>query len=213
MAVVHDMTDDRRPIASRNAAWATRTAAWLAARGVRPNRISQASIACAAIAALLLAAAGDGPAGAAALLGTAAAIQGRLLCNLLDGMVAVEGGLREPDGPFWNEFPDRIADLLILGGAGLAAANPALGLAAASLALLTAYTRALGRACGAPSDFGGPMAKQHRMATLTAACLIAALTPLGAAPAMTVALWIIIAGSALTTLLRAGRMLRHLTSR
>ena len=33
------------------------------------------------------------------------ACQGRLLCNLFDGMVAVEGGKREADGPFWNEAP------------------------------------------------------------------------------------------------------------
>jgi phosphatidylglycerophosphate synthase len=208
------MTNDRRPIASRNAAWATRAATALAAWGVRPNLISQASILCAAIAGLMFwAATAGGIVGALALILAAAGVQGRLVCNLLDGMVAVEGGLREPDGPFWNEAPDRIADILILWGAGMAALNPALGWAAAAGAILTAYTRELGRASGAPADFGGPMAKQHRMAVLTAAALIAALTPLATATVMTWALWIIIAGSALTTALRARRLIRFLKTR
>ena len=42
-------------------------------------------------------------------------------------MVAVEGGKAEADGPFWNEFPDRIADILILAGAGYGIGSPALG--------------------------------------------------------------------------------------
>ncbi len=203
---------DRRPIASRDSRWAIAIAHWLAVRQVTPNRISQASVGFAALACLALWAAGDGPS-ALWLILAAAAIQGRLVCNLLDGMVAVEGGMREPDGPFWNEFPDRIADLLILGGTGLAALDPALGMAAAALAVLTAYTRELGRASGAPADFGGPMAKQHRMAILSAACLLAALTPLSTPWVMTLALWIIVAGSALTTFLRARRLVVHLASR
>lgn len=204
----------RRPIASRNSAFARRAAAWLAARRVTPNHISQASIAFAALAALgFWAAPAGGLTGALALVIAAAGIQGRLVANLLDGLVAVEGGLGAPDGPFWNEFPDRIADLLILAGAGLAAGSPALGLAAAALAILTAYTRELGRACGAPSDFGGPMAKQHRMATLTVAALLAALTPLATAPVLTAALWLILAGSALTTGLRANRLIAFLRTR
>jgi phosphatidylglycerophosphate synthase len=58
--------------------------------------------------------------GTAALMwfGAAACIQFRLLCNLLDGMVAVEGGKGSVTGPIYNEAPDRIADVLILIGAG-----------------------------------------------------------------------------------------------
>jgi hypothetical protein len=36
--------------------------------------------------------------------------------------------------------------------------------------VLTAYVRVLGHSAGTPDFFVGPMAKQHRMATLTAAC-------------------------------------------
>jgi len=40
------------------------------------------------------------------------------------------------------------------------------------LAALTAYIRLFGGALGFAQDFRGPMAKQHRMALLTAGCLI-----------------------------------------
>ncbi|WP_135451271.1 hypothetical protein [Tabrizicola caldifontis] len=66
-------------------------------------------------------------------------IQMRLICNLIDGMVAVEGGQGEKDGAFWNEAPDRLSDHLLLTGAGIAAGNPGLGALAAALAIATAY--------------------------------------------------------------------------
>jgi hypothetical protein len=40
---------------------------------------------------------------------------------------------------------------------------------------MTAYIRTLAASMGAPVNFQGPMAKQHRMALLTAACVITAL--------------------------------------
>ena len=97
---------------------------------------------------------------ATCLIAAALFIQLRLLCNLFDGMVAIEGGLASKDGPFWNEFPDRVADILILVGAGLACGFVALGWAAACMAVLTAYVRELGRAVNVPADYRGPMAKQ-----------------------------------------------------
>ncbi len=48
----------------------------------------------------------------------------RLICNLLDGLVAVEGGRGGADGAFWNEVPDRVSDILFLGAAGVAAGQP-----------------------------------------------------------------------------------------
>ena len=53
-------------------------------------------------------------------LAAAACIQLRLLCNLFDGMVAVEGGFKTKSGEIYNELPDRVADVLILAGAGYA---------------------------------------------------------------------------------------------
>ena len=82
----------------------------------------------------------------------------------------------------FNDIPDRIADPLILVAAGYATAvvpwAGTLGWAAGLGAVMTAYVRTLGAAIGAPVDFRGPMAKQHRMALMTFACLITAIEPL-----------------------------------
>jgi phosphatidylglycerophosphate synthase len=181
---------------------------------VTPNRISQASMLAAAFAGLAFWLAGEAQDGWRAGLFIAAALfcQLRLLCNLFDGMVAVEGGKGEADGPFWNEFPDRIADIFIFTGAGFAIGAPALGFAAASFAVLTAYVRELGRANGAPSDFSGPMAKQHRMATMTAAALVSAFEGLwlGDGEVLWIALLLVMIGAALTALLRARRQIAWL---
>ncbi|WP_347139697.1 CDP-alcohol phosphatidyltransferase family protein [Paracoccus sp. SSK6] len=201
-------TSKRRPLASRQSRWANRAATRLAQAGVTPNQISVAGMAAALLAGGCLAVAPDaGPWGRAAGLVLAALFcQARLLCNLLDGMVAVEGGKGAPDGPFWNEFPDRVSDILILVGAGIGAGVPALGWAAAAMAVLTAYVRELGVTCGAPADFGGPMAKQHRMALMTGAALLAIPEP----QVLRIALWIIVALAGLTALCRSLRLVRFL---
>ncbi|MBD9510192.1 CDP-alcohol phosphatidyltransferase family protein [Ensifer sp. ENS10] len=210
------MTGDRRPLASRNTRWAQAIARRLASMNVTPNRISQASMLAAAFAGLAFWLTGETQDGVRVTLFFAAALfcQLRLLCNLFDGMVAVEGGKGEADGPFWNEFPDRVADVFIFVGAGYGIGAPALGFAAAAFAVLTAYVRELGRANGAPSDFSGPMAKQHRMATITLAAVLSAFEGLwlGDGEILWAALLLISIGAALTALVRARRQiawLRH----
>lgn len=209
--------DNRRPLASRDTGWARAVARRLSKAAITPNQISMASIVMAAFAGagFWLAGTADAGARAAVLLATALFCQLRLLCNLFDGMVAIEGGKQAPDGPFWNEFPDRVADILILVGAGYGTGVPGLGWAAASLAVLTAYTRELGRACGLPADFSGPMAKPQRMATITAAALLSLLEPLwhGHNKVLVIALWLIIVGAAVTTLRRAANIVRALRAR
>jgi phosphatidylglycerophosphate synthase len=209
--------DNRRPLASRDTGWARSIARWLSAAAVAPNQISIASMGMAGVAGTCFWLAGTADPGAriALLLAAALFCQFRLLCNLFDGMVAIEGGKQEPDGPFWNEFPDRIADIFIFVGAGYGAGVPALGWAAAALAVLTAYTRELGRACGLPADFSGPMAKPHRMATITAAALLSLLEPLwrGHNEVLLIALWLIAAGSAVTSVRRAANIVRSLRAR
>lgn len=205
---------DRRPLSSRDARWARSIARWLAARAITPNHISQGSMIAAALAGACFWLAGSRAALTAALLFLAAALfcQLRLLCNLFDGMVAVEGGKAEADGPFWNEFPDRIADILIFAGAGYGIGLPALGWAAAAFAVLTAYVRELGRANGLPSDFSGPMAKQHRMATMTAAAVLAAVAVAWQWQLTIIegALWIVAVGAGLTALRRARKLVLSL---
>jgi len=178
--------ENRRPLKVRDKAWAKAFAAALARAQVKPNHISAMSVVFAALAAGL--AGLSGWAGALdrsiMLLLAAGCIQARLLCNLFDGMVAVEHGLASKTGGVWNELPDRIADALLFAGAGYGlvglgwGVGVPLGWACAVLAVLTAYVRELGRGLGQPADFAGPMAKQHRMATLTGAFVLSAFDPL-----------------------------------
>lgn len=160
-----------------------------------------ASLAFAAVGAYLLAAHADR---SAALVGVAACIQLRLLCNLLDGMVAIEGGKQSATGALYNEVPDRLADSAFLVALGYAIELDWLGWYAALAAALTAYIRVLGGSLGLAQDFRGPQAKPHRMAVLTAGCLIGAveLQRFDGQFALRAAAWIIAAGTTLTCVTR-----------
>jgi len=173
----------------------------------------------AALSAVCLILAGRSADGArvALLVVAAAAMPLRLLCNMLDGMLAVEGGLKSPSGELYNELPDRLADLLILVGTGYAIRGvtwgPELGWAAATTALLTAYVRTLGAAAGASHHFDGPMAKPRRMHVLIAACLLSAVeTAVGWQESwvLVFALVLIIAGGVVTILRRLRRIVADL---
>jgi len=104
------------------------------------------------------------------------------------------------------------ASAVTYGGRGWASARSSDCRAAASFAVLTAYVRELGRATGTPSDFSGPMAKQHRMATITAAAVLSILEPLwnGHNQVLLVALWLIAIGAAFTALRRGRNVVRNL---
>jgi len=211
----------RRPLKTRERRSIRSLARWLAARGVRPNGVSAASVAFAALAGVFLALSLEesGETRAALVVAAAVCVQLRLLCNVVDGLIAVEGGLASPAGEIWNDLPDRIADPLILVGVGLAVrAIPwglTLGWLAALLALLTAYVRVLGGSVGLPQSFAGPMAKQQRMFVVTVGCLGAAVeSTLGRPPrTLYAALGIVVAGSAVTVILRARRIVREIGSR
>ncbi|MEM6679871.1 MAG: CDP-alcohol phosphatidyltransferase family protein [Pseudomonadota bacterium] len=223
----------RRPLAARRLRLAQASAAWLSRAGIAPNMISIAGLIAAVVAGGLLWAGGEavramagGGAGAApgtdfltalALLLGAGFVALRLAANLLDGLVAVEGGKGAPDGAFWNEVPDRFADLAILAGLGLGAGLPALGLAAGALAVLTAYLREFGVAQGLAPDFGGPFAKPQRMGATIATALLAAalvlLLPAAAAPVLAAGLWLIALGTGATVLRRAYRLRAALAKR
>jgi phosphatidylglycerophosphate synthase len=110
-------------------------------------------------------------------------IQLRLICNLMDGMVAIEGGKKSPLGDLFNEVPDRIADLLILVPLGFNVSTQPLGLhlgwVVGTLAVTTAYVRLLGASLTGRHEFCGPMAKPHRMALATITCLLLPFVPSG----------------------------------
>ena len=212
----------RRPIRARQTRWAQVAAGVLTRMGVRPNQISVCSVVCASVGAASLVASGfvaSVPARVALLLAAAVGIQLRLLCNLFDGLVAVEGGRRTKTGEIYNELPDRVSDLLLLAAAGYACRGPGwalpLGWAAAALAVTTAYVRALGGQLGAAQQFCGPMAKQQRMAVLTVACLSTGAETILGWPLRTMAwaLGLIALGSLLTAARRTVRIARELASK
>lgn len=208
---------DRRPLSSRDTPWAQALARRIAAKSITPNQISQASMAAAGLAGAFFWLSGQcgGATRALLLVGAALFCQLRLLCNLFDGMVAIEGRKSAADGAFWNEFPDRVADLLIFVGAGYGIGAPWLGWAAAALAIFTAYVRELGRATGLPSDFSGPMAKQHRMAVISVAAVASVLEPIwnGRGQILALALGLVAIGAAVTVLRRSIHVVKGLNRR
>ena len=207
-------TMSRRPIKQRESGWAKSIAAALGRVGITPNQVSITSMVFAALAGACFLISPDlSPMSRAiALIIAVLACQARLLCNLFDGMIAVEGGHSTPDGTFWNEFPDRISDVLIFACAGYGAGFPELGWAAAVLAVLTAYVRELGHANGLAPDFSGPLAKQGRMHLVSLGAIAAIFETIWISEnsALSIALSVIIVGSALTVLNRSHRMVRAL---
>jgi phosphatidylglycerophosphate synthase len=215
--------ENRRPLKSRSSAWAGRFAAILAHAGVKPDFISAMSVVFGALGAGCFVLSGPqvGALRAVLLLLAALGIQLRLICNLLDGMVAVEHGQGSSAGPIWNELPDRFADVLFIVGAGYAAqlsgwhGASALGWCAAAGALLTAYVRELGRGLGFPADFSGPLAKPQRMALLTFASVAAAAEPLWGwrGQCLLIALAIMAVGTLITVARRTLTLARRLAAR
>lgn len=190
------MTENRRPIKARSAGWATGITDALLKKDISPNQISMASVvfALSGVAALIL------DSGVVGSIICALSIQLRLLCNLLDGMVAIEGGKQSRLGSLYNEFPDRIADSVLIVGVGYAIGYSDLGWWGALAAALTAYVRVFGGSIGLKQCFAGPMAKQHRMALMTVALLInaAETAAFGTHKALLVALVVIVIGSLIT---------------
>ena len=206
---------NRRQVGARGKIWAHSTARWLSSRNITPNQISCASLVFGALSAGFLFMAGRSPQWwmwVCALI----CLLGRLLCNLFDGMVAVEGGEQTPSGEIFNDFPDRLSDPLILVATGYAVAYvPSaviLGWTAAIGALLTAYSRYLGAACGAGYNFCGPMAKQHRMAVVSVALVACAIfsSPVFHTWIIISALFLINIGCAITVVRRIRASIRKL---
>jgi phosphatidylglycerophosphate synthase len=201
----------RRPLKSRSTQWAAAIAGIAVRSGISADAISVISIvfAMAGAAALLWC---PPPWG---LLLCAIGIQLRLLCNLLDGMVAVEGGRKSKVGALYNEIPDRLADSLFLVALGYAAGEAWLGWFAALAAAVTAYIRVLGGTLGLAQDFRGPQAKPHRMAVMTIACLLGIVEWYwrGQTQVLLVAAIVIAAGSVLTCVLRTLAIARQLQAR
>lgn len=201
----------RRQLASRSTGWARFLASGAVRAGFSADVISIMSLVFAA-------------AGSAALLWmprpwnllvAAVGVQLRLLCNLLDGMVAIEGGRKSKVGALYNEVPDRVADSFFLVALGYAIGQPWLGWLGALLAAITAYIRVLGGTFGLAQDFRGTLAKQHRMAVMTAGCLLGVgeYYWLGSQHVVVAAAWIIALGSLVTCGTRIRAIARQLEAR
>ena len=194
---------DRRPIAARGLRPVVAMAEWLVRWRASPDAISVAGMAAALLA--------GGAFAAGWWLVGAVLVQMRLMANLLDGMVAIGREVASPVGELFNEVPDRVSDTAVLVGVGLVAGELWLGLLAALAAMTTAYVRGVGRGLGLPSDFAGPMAKQQRMAVITALGVACGVLP----AAWTVgwpaaALWLVTVGAFATALRRLWRIARRL---
>src|SRR5438309_3844979 len=202
---------DRRPIATRNRKWAQAATVCLASRNVSPNAISIAGMCACIVAGIALGATSIADYRVLWLIAALGA-QLRLTANMLDGMVALASGRASKTGELYNEVPDRISDAAVFIGAGFAwGGNVTLGYIATILAIFTAYVRAAGKIAGAPNEFCGPMAKQHRMLVITLICLYSAIVPRTwqifhfgkpEAAAMTLGLVVIIAGCLITIVRR-----------
>lgn len=210
--------ENRRPLKSRQAKSLQAFAAYLSRLNITPNQISVGSVFFAGLAAvcLLSVPAVSLNAQAGLMLLAALLIQCRLLCNLFDGLVAVEGGKTTNSGELFNDIPDRIADPLLLVSAGYAVsvvswAEP-LGWLAGVLAVMTAYVRTLAASIGAPVNFSGPMAKQHRMAVLTLALILTVIEKLiwQHDIVLLAGLLLIVAGSVITVIRRVVSAYRYL---
>lgn len=196
---------DRRPLKSRTTGWASALTRLALKTPVTPNQVSMIGVifALGGAAAML-----GAPAQPWLWLAGALGIQLRLLANMLDGLVAVEGQRHSPTGALYNELPDRIEDLALLVAAGYASGTNWLGWLAAALAIGCAYVRAVGASLGCGQDFRGPMAKPHRMAALTLGALVSCAAGVAGQswPIMTWTLAIIAAGTAWTIARRTSRI-------
>ena len=197
---MQESIENRRPIKSRSAKWAEFSAQKLVLWGITPNAVSMISIFFAVIGAGILMISKS----PIALIFVVVMIQARLICNLLDGMVAIEGGKKTPVGAMYNEIPDRFADSFLIITLGYAIGIEWLGWAGALMAMFTAYIRLLGGSLGLAQDFRGPMAKQHRMAVMSVACIAGAVEGLMFSTnyALVIAAWIIFLGSFITVFTR-----------
>lgn len=205
------LPEARRPLASRSTRWAGFLATAAVRAGLSADGISILSLVFAAAGAaglLLLPAPWNLAAGAVC-------VQLRLLCNLIDGMVAIEGGKKSKVGVLYNEVPDRVADSLFIVALGYAIGVPWLGWLGALAAAITAYIRVLGGTYGLAQDFRGPLAKQHRMAVMTVGCVLGIGEFLWRGTLFVVegAAWIIAVGALITCVTRLAAISRQLKAR
>lgn len=209
---------NRRPLGIRKAKVFVAMAKTLANFGFTPDQISWAGLISALLAGLCLILIPHKTPDTRLWLFLFATvfIELRALCNMLDGMVAIEGGKKTPWGEIVNDLPDRFSDLFMLVGAGYSVSDwawaPLLGWSAGTLAVMTAYVRVLTGALGLKQDFGGIMSKPIRIALLALACLVSAFLVPGGRESwpIVIGLAVISLGSTVTIFQRTSRTIHRL---
>lgn len=181
-------------------------ARWLVRQGVAPDLVTWAAVPVALAGGICLALSAAFP---ALLLVVPLAAVLRLGLNLLDGMVARESGVTHALGELWNELADRLADIVFIGGLAFhPAVDPRLALGAVIAAVVASYVGIAARAAGGRRQYGGPMSKPGRMATLA---LAAPLTFVFGDPVwLTIGAWVILIGGGVTAVTRIVAAAREL---
>jgi len=119
MRIKSKSSSNRRPLKLRSIQWIRSLAQRLAESGVSPNFISVVGLLVSMAAGLAFSLTSIYPDMERLLwLVGLMFILLKILTNTLDGMVAIEGDRSSPVGVIYNEAPDRLADCVILIGAG-----------------------------------------------------------------------------------------------
>lgn len=123
----------------------------------------------------------------------------RLALNALDGAVARRTGSATPFGMAVNEIGDRVCDVALLSPLAVVV-DPTLVTTAVAGSFLTSIVGLTASVVTGRRATSGSMGKADRMLVLAAAVTVAAIT--GSEQVLHLSVWLIVLGTALTTLSR-----------
>jgi hypothetical protein len=151
--------------------------------------------------------------GTAALLLAGIFLQVRFVCGLVERIVIRERGTRARSTEILGNLLDRGADIAVFVAAGYSIGGgvigPMLGWMAAVLCVATSYVGLLSSAPVLLEAATYPMNQRHRMAVMTAACVIAAILPAGLRPfAMYLAMVVVVLGCGFALWLKVPRLVK-----
>ncbi len=181
-----------------------RTEDALVARRVQPDTLTYAAIVASAGAAGTIVAGALLEAPALWILVTPLGLT-RLALNALDGSIARRTGKTSDFGGALNEVCDRVSDIALIAST-LAVAPSELVLAAMTLTLLVSVAGMSGVSASGARSYAGPMGKADRVAVISLAGLLAALT--ASALAFQIGLLVLCAGCAATFVARMRKVRR-----
>ena len=137
-----------------------------------------------------------------------------VLARLVQDEVVMNGGAARSQGSYWNEVPDRVGDLVILAGVGLAVELLWLGMLAGILVLFSAYLREFGARVTGQMECSGPLSSPRSVQMALIICLLAFLwlffDPDRSPQILLGGLGAIILGTFATVLWRSWRLIQRL---